>query len=43
MKILVTGGTGFIGSYMAKHLHSKGHDVTICDNNFRGVVDLLNI
>ena len=32
MKILVTGGTGFIGSYMANHLHDNGHDVTICDN-----------
>ena len=39
MKILVTGGTGFIGSYMARYLHNQGHDVTICDNNFRGVVD----
>ena len=39
MKILVTGGTGFIGSYMARHLSSRGHDVTICDNNSRGVMD----
>ena len=39
MKILVTGGTGFIGSYMANHLQKNGHDVTICDNNSRGVLD----
>ena len=39
MKILVTGGTGFIGSYMANHLHDNGHDVTICDNNSIGVLD----
>ncbi len=39
MKILVTGGTGFIGSYVAKSLHSQGHNVTICDNNSRGVID----
>ena len=39
MKILVTGGTGFIGSYMANHLYKNGHDVTICDNNSRGVLD----
>ena len=38
MKILITGGTGFIGSYMARYL-SKNHDVTICDNNFRGTID----
>tara|TARA_R100000081_G_C4820247_1_gene179232 strand:- start:3477 stop:4427 length:951 start_codon:yes stop_codon:yes gene_type:complete len=39
MKILITGGTGFIGSYMANHLYDTGHDVTICDNNSRGVLD----
>lgn len=39
MKILVTGGTGFIGSYVAKSLYSQGHNVTICDNNSRGVID----
>ena len=39
MKILVTGGTGFIGSHTANFLHKKGHDVTICDNNFRGKFD----
>ena len=32
MKILVTGGTGFLGSYVANHLYDNGHDVTICDN-----------
>ena len=36
MKILVTGGTGFIGSYMANHLYKNGHDVTICDNSSIG-------
>ena len=39
MKILVTGGTGFLGSYVANHLYDNGHDVTICDNNFRGKID----
>tara|TARA_Y100001963_G_scaffold4332_1_gene5677 strand:- start:1542 stop:2486 length:945 start_codon:yes stop_codon:yes gene_type:complete len=39
MKVLVTGGTGFIGSYMSKYLDEKGYDVTICDNNFRGKID----
>lgn len=32
MKILVTGGAGFIGSYVAKVLIEKGDDVVIIDN-----------
>ena len=36
MKYVVTGGAGFIGSHLVKHLLSEGHDVTIIDNMFRG-------
>ena len=32
MHILVTGGTGFIGSHTAAELLQAGHDVTIVDN-----------
>ena len=32
MNILVTGGAGFIGSHIAEHFSSEGHDVTILDN-----------
>ena len=32
MKILITGGAGFIGSHLADALVSKGHEVTIVDN-----------
>ncbi len=39
MKVLVTGGTGFLGSHMAVSLDRQGYDVTICDNNSRGKVD----
>ena len=32
MKILVTGGTGYIGSHTVVELQSSGYDVTIIDN-----------
>lgn len=32
MKLLVTGGAGYIGSHTALHLLNSGHDVTIFDN-----------
>jgi len=31
MKILVTGGSGFIGSHLVSELNKRGHDVSICD------------
>lgn len=32
MKILITGGTGFIGSNLCEHFLAKGHKVTCLDN-----------
>lgn len=32
MKILVTGGAGYIGSHMVKTLGEKGHDIIVYDN-----------
>jgi len=41
-KVLITGGTGFIGSNLAKFLINKGYDVTIFDNNLRGKISRLD-
>ena len=38
-KVLITGGAGFIGFHLAKHLHEQGRQVTICDNLVRGKMD----
>ncbi len=32
MKILITGGAGFVGSHLADKLHGEGHDITIIDD-----------
>jgi UDP-glucose 4-epimerase len=32
MKILITGGAGFIGSHLADRLLSEGHEITVIDN-----------
>jgi UDP-glucose 4-epimerase len=32
MRVLVTGGAGFIGSHVADRLHADGHEVLVVDN-----------
>jgi len=39
MKILVTGASGFIGSYLSEYCAKKGNEVHLCDNNKRGKKD----
>ena len=42
MKFVITGGAGFIGSHIAKHLVEKNHDVVIVDNLSRGRLENLS-
>src|SRR5688500_829555 len=32
MKVLVTGGAGFVGSQLARHLANQGDEVTVVDS-----------
>jgi UDP-glucose 4-epimerase len=36
LRILITGGAGFIGSHIAEELVKRGHKVTILDNLYNG-------
>lgn len=39
MKSLIAGGSGFIGSHLARRLLEEGHEVHLADNLSRGVLD----
>ncbi len=42
MKILVTGGTGYIGSHTVVELQAKGHEVIIVDDLSNSSIDVLD-
>ena len=37
MKLLVTGGAGYIGSITVEQLVGRGHDVVVFDNLYQGI------
>jgi len=39
MKILITGGTGFIGNHLCRCLLQEGHYIICLDNNFTGSME----
>jgi len=39
MRILITGGTGFIGNHLCRKLLLEGHNIICLDNNFTGNID----
>jgi UDP-glucuronate decarboxylase len=36
MRILITGGSGFIGSHLSEKLLNQGHEIVVADNFFTG-------
>ncbi len=42
MKVLLTGGTGFIGSHTAVELLNRGYEVEIMDNLFNSKIEVLD-
>src|SRR3989344_2676643 len=42
MKILVTGGAGFIGSNIVDSYISQGHEVVVVDNLYSGNIKFVN-
>ena len=45
-RVLITGGSGFLGSHLCERLLNDGHDVLCLDNFFTGtkdnVIDLID-
>ena len=42
MRVLVTGGAGFVGTHLCKRLLNEGHDVLCLDDLIEGFVRMMN-
>lgn len=42
MKVLVTGGAGYIGSHTAVELLQAGHEVVIVDDLFNAIIEVID-
>jgi nucleoside-diphosphate-sugar epimerase len=42
MKILITGGNGFLGSNLSKYLLNYGHDICVTSRNSFNLIDILD-
>jgi len=42
MKVLVTGGAGFIGSYLVEELVKRSYEVVVIDNFSNGKIENLS-
>lgn len=42
MKFVVTGGVGFVGSYLVKRLVKENHSVTVIDSLYRGKLESIS-
>jgi UDP-glucuronate decarboxylase len=41
-RVLVTGGAGFLGSFLCEHLLNAGCDVVCVDNFYTGIIHILS-
>jgi GDP-L-fucose synthase len=43
MKVLVTGGTGFLGRHLVPHLQAQGHSITVTNSKYYNLTDQSNL
>tara|TARA_B100000965_G_scaffold352328_1_gene327457 strand:+ start:267 stop:428 length:162 start_codon:yes stop_codon:yes gene_type:complete len=42
MNIVITGGSGFVGSYLCEKLINDGHEIIVVDNLLTGSTENIN-